>query len=173
MESHVSEPCKELSLCSTLGSLAKDTRIGLVLVKNSIKWSEFSWGLRVPFVSPPKKHWFGRETNVEFTAGMWDASSFFFFLSITPSSAMPSGTVVNTTWWATCFESWPAGPLSATCGTCLPWPERYGLDNVQSLIYSIRRQKSLCLELWVFPFLPSCLSSFLAMNCFLMLYLVL
>lgn len=42
---------------------------------------------------------------------------------------MRFGTVVNTTWWATCFEWWPAGPSSVTCGTCPPWPERYCIDK--------------------------------------------
>ena len=37
---------------------------------------------------------------------------------------MHFGTAVNTTRWATCFEWWPAGPLSVLCGTCPPWPER-------------------------------------------------
>lgn len=37
---------------------------------------------------------------------------------------MHFGTAVNTTRWATCFEWWPAGPLSVLCGTRPPWPER-------------------------------------------------
>lgn len=49
---------------------------------------------------------------------------------------MHFGTVVNTTWWATCFEWWPAGPSSVTCGTCLPWQERYAIDKSWSLVLS-------------------------------------
>jgi len=46
-------------------------------------------------------------------------------LSTTLASETLSGTAANTTWWATCYAWWPAGPSSSTCGTSLPWPYRY------------------------------------------------
>jgi hypothetical protein len=46
------------------------------------------------------------------------------FFSMTLNLGMPSGTAASMGWWHTCWEWWPAGPLSAVFGTCLPWPER-------------------------------------------------
>ena len=40
--------------------------------------------------------------------------------STTPSLETLSGTAPSTAWWTTCWGWWPAGPSTATSGTCPP-----------------------------------------------------